>query len=203
MWQHDRMAAAQDDGERVHAETVDAWARWLEAHHSRDGGVWLVSWKKHTARPAISYEDAVTEALRFGWIDSKGRRLDEDRTMLWFSPRRVGSAWSRPNKERIARLEQQGRMADAGRAVVDRARADGSWNALDDVENLVIPDDLADAFASHPGSRAHWDEFPRSARRAILEWIMQAKRADTRARRVDETARLAARGERANQQPRR
>lgn len=197
------MASAQDDGERVHAETVDAWAEWLEAHHGRDGGVWLVSWKKHTSRPAISYEEAVIEALRFGWIDSKGRRLDEDRTMLWFSPRRAGSAWSRPNKERIARLEQQGRMAAAGRAMVDRARADGSWSALDDVENLVVPDDLADAFASHPGSRAHWDEFPRSARRAILEWIMQAKRADTRARRVDQTARLAARGQRANQQPRR
>lgn len=190
---------AHDDAERVHAETVAAWAVWLEANHTRDGGVWLVSWRRHTQRPSVAYEDAVTEALRFGWIDSLGRRLDDDRTMLWFSPRRSGSGWSRSNKQRIDRLMAEGRLEPPGRAMVERAKADGTWTLLDDVEDLVVPDDLAEAFAAHPGSRGHWDAFPPSARRAILEWIVQARRAPTRAKRIAETARMAARGERANQ----
>lgn len=188
-----------DDAERVQAETIDAWGRWLTNHHQTSDGVWLVSWKKHTGRSAIDYDEAVTEALRFGWIDSKGRRLDDDRTMLWFCPRRPRSGWSRSNKRRIARLEQQGRLEHAGRALIEQAKADGSWTLLDDVEDLIVPGDLAAAFDQHPGAREQWDQFPPSARRAILQWIVQAKRAPTRARRVEETGRLAARGERANQ----
>lgn len=193
------MTTAHDKGARVHAETATAWAAWLSEHHDDTDGVWLVSWKKHTGRPTVSYDDAVTEALRFGWIDSLGRRLDDDRTMLWFSPRRGGSGWSRPNKQRIARLEREGRLEPPGRAVIDRAKADGTWTLLDDVEDLIVPEDLAAAFDDHPGARAHWERFPPSARRAILEWIVQAKRDATRARRIAETARLAAEGERANQ----
>lgn len=188
-----------DGAERVHAETIDVWSRWLADHHQTSDGVWLVSWKKHTRRPAVQYEEAVVEALRFGWIDSRSRRLDDDRTMLWFCPRRPGSGWSRPNKRRIEHLEREGRLEPAGRALIDQAKADGSWTLLDEVEDLIVPDDLAAAFDQHPGARAQWDLFPPSARRGILEWIVQAKRAPTRARRVEETARLAARGERANQ----
>lgn len=171
-----------DDAPRVHAETVDAWGRWLADNHRSSDGVWLVSWKKHTGRSAIDYEDAVTEALRFGWIDSRPRRLDDDRSMLWFSPRRSGSGWSRPNKRRIARLEKEERLEDAGRVLVERARADGSWTLLDEVEDLIVPDDLAAAFDQHAGSREQWERFPPSARRGILEWIVRAKRAPTRAR---------------------
>jgi uncharacterized protein YdeI (YjbR/CyaY-like superfamily) len=185
--------------EKVHAETVDEWRAWLELHHDRDVGVWLVSWKTSTGRPRMSYEASVEEALAFGWVDSKANTLDAERSMLWFAPRRPGSGWSRPNKERVARLERDGRMTDAGRRVIERAKADGSWTLLDDVENLVVPDDLAAAFDAHPGARAAWDAFPRSARRGILEWIVQAKTAPTRERRIRETAEAAARGERANQ----
>jgi len=193
------MAGAHDDGERVHAETVADWAAWLADNHEGAEGVWLVSWKKHTGRPAVSYDDAVTEALRFGWIDSLGRRLDDDRTMLWYSPRRSGSGWSRPNKQRIERLEAEGRMEAPGRAVIEQAEADGTWTMLDEVEDLIVPDDLEAAFDAHPGARGHWERFPPSARRGILEWIVQARREATRAKRVAETARLAAQGERANQ----
>lgn len=193
------MGRAHDDGERVHPETVADWAAWLADNHERADGVWLVSWKKHTRRPTVGYDDAVTEALRFGWIDSLSRRLDDDRTMLWYSRRRSGSGWSRPNKQRIARLEAEGRLEAPGRALIEQAKADGTWSMLDDVEDLVVPDDLAAAFDAHPGARDHWEQFPRSARRAILEWIVQAKREATRAKRVAETARAAARGERANE----
>lgn len=185
--------------ERVHPETRAAWRAWLEEHHTERPGVFLVSWKKHTGKPALTYDEAVEEALCFGWVDSKPAKLDEDRTMLWFSPRKPGSAWSRPNKQRVERLEAAGLMREAGRRAVEAAGADGSWTRLDEVEDLVVPDDLAEAFARHPGSREAWEGFPRSAKRGILEWIVQARRPETRARRVEETARLAARGERANQ----
>lgn len=185
--------------ERVHSETRAAWRAWLQAHHADRPGVFLVSWKKHTGKPALTYDEAVEEALCVGWVDSKPAKLDADRTMLWFSPRKPGSAWSRPNKQRVERLEAAGLMSEAGRRVVAAARADGSWTRLDDVEDLVVPDDLAVAFDRHAGSREQWEGFPRSAKRGILEWIVQARRPETRARRVEETARLAARGERANQ----
>jgi uncharacterized protein YdeI (YjbR/CyaY-like superfamily) len=188
---------------RVHAETREAWRAWLAEHHGAADGVWLVSWKQHTGRPAVGYAASVEEALAVGWVDSLGRRLDDDRTMLWFSPRKPTSAWSRPNKERIARLEAEGRMTPAGRRAVDVAKENGAWTRLDDVEDLLVPDDLAAALAARPGARAHWDGFPRSARRGILEWIVQARRPETRARRVEETAARAAVGERANQWTRR
>jgi uncharacterized protein YdeI (YjbR/CyaY-like superfamily) len=183
-------------------ETRAQWRRWLERHHSRDAGLWLVTWKKASGKPQLAYDDLVEEALAFGWVDSKTQALDTQRSMLWLAPRRPGSLWSGPNKQRVERLMAAGLMAPAGLAKVEAAQADGTWTALDAVEALEVPADLAAAFDLHPGSRARWDAFPRSARRGALEWIVQAKKAETRARRVDETARLAARGERANAWPR-
>jgi uncharacterized protein YdeI (YjbR/CyaY-like superfamily) len=150
-------------GERILIETVERWADWLEANHGRREGVWLVSWTKATGKPSIAYEDVVCEALRFGWIDSKGIRLDEERAMQWLSPRRPGSGWARTNKVRIERLEREGRMAPAGRQVIEAAKADGTWQLLDAVEDLIVPDDLAAAFAANPGSADHWEAFPKRA----------------------------------------
>lgn len=188
-----------DDAERVHATTADEWRAWLADHHADRQGAWLVSWKKHTGKPAVGYAESVCEALCFGWVDSLGRKLDEDRTMLWFAPRRPTSGWSRPNKERVERLLAEGRMTPAGQRLIDLAKANGSWTLLDDVENLVVPPDLDEAFRARPGSREHWDGFPRSVRRGVLEWIVQAKRPATREKRVLETADAAERGERAHQ----
>jgi len=193
------MAGTRDDAPRVHAETAGEWRAWLEAHHADTPSVWLVSWKSATGRPSVPYERAVEEALCFGWIDSTNRSLDDERGMLWFTRRKPGSGWARTNKERIVRLEADGRMTAAGRAVIDAAKADGSWTLLDDVENLVVPDDLAAAFDRYPGSREQYDAFPRSARRVILVWIVQAKRPETRAARLEQTARLAQEGKRAAQ----
>jgi len=115
------------EAELVHPETREEWRSWLERHHARSTGVWLVSWRKHAGRPVIPYDDAVGAALAFGWVDSEPRRIDDDRTALWFSPRRRGSAWSRPNKERVARMGEAGLMAAAGRAAVEAAKADPDW----------------------------------------------------------------------------
>jgi len=191
-----------DDLDRVHCETRAQWRAWLQRHHGGATGIWLVTWRKSLGRPVLAYDDMDEEALAFGWVDSKGGKVDEQRTRLLFTPRKRGSSWSRPNKLRIAKLEAAGLMTPAGRTAVDAAKADGSWTRLDLVEDLVVPDDLAAAFEAHPGGRERWDDFPRSARRGILEWIVTAKKPDTRANRVEETARLAARGERANQWPR-
>lgn len=183
----------------VVARTREDWRAWLEAHHARSEGVWLVTFKKASAEPSLSYNDAVEEALCFGWVDSRPGKLDDERTMLYYAPRKPRSGWSRPNKERIERMVAQGRMTPAGLAKIEAAKEDGSWTLLDAVENLEVPDDLAAAFAEHPGSAENFGAFPKSARRGILEWIAQAKTEATRRKRVEETARLAARNERANQ----
>lgn len=189
----------KEDVTRVHAETRGQWRAWLQEHHLSAPAVWLVSWKKHTGRPAVSYDDAVSEALAFGWVDSRPAKLDDDRTMLYFTPRRPGSAWSRPNKLRVEELDRAGAMSEHGREVVAAALADGSWSRLDDVEDLVVPADLAAAFDRHPGAAEQWQAFPRSVKRGILEWIVQARTAGTRDRRTEQTAALASRGERAGQ----
>ncbi len=196
-WQDCRVPSPPEDS--AHPEDRAAWRRWLEEHHGESRGVWLVTWRKASGRTPVSYDEAVEEALCFGWVDSVGRALDDDRTMLRFTPRKPRSAWSRPNKERVARLEAAGLMAPAGAAAIAVARANGAWTRLDDVEEGIVPPDLESAFADHPGSHEQFDAFPRSVRRGILEWIVQAKRPETRARRVLETASLAERGERANQ----
>ena len=176
-----------------------AWRTWLAENHGSAPHVWLVTRKKAAGGPALTYGEAVEEALCVGWVDSVPRKLDAERSMLYVSPRKPRSGWSRPNKERAARLEASGQMLPAGQAVVAAARADGSWTLLDDVENEVVPGDLAEALAARSGARAFWDAFPRSARCGILQWIHTAKRPETRARRVAETADKAARNERANQ----
>lgn len=183
----------------THPTTRAEWRKWLEKNHTRKDGVWLVSYKKATGKPRVEYDQAVEEALCFGWIDSKGGKLDDERTMLWMSPRKAGSGWSKPNKERIERMVAEGKMTAAGMEKIEAAKKDGSWTALDAVEALEIPDDLATAFNAYPDARGNFDAFPRSARRAILEWISNAKKPETRARRVEETARLAQDNVRANQ----
>jgi uncharacterized protein YdeI (YjbR/CyaY-like superfamily) len=179
-------------------DTLAEWRRWLEAHHARPEGVWLVTWKKATGKPHIEYGAAVEEAICFGWIDSTVNKLDAERSMLWFAPRRPRTGWSRANKERVARLLAGGRLHPAGMARIEQAKQDGSWSALDAVEDLQVPPDLRDALAAYPHAAANFERFPRSAKRGILEWIQVAKRPETRAARIAETARLADADQRAN-----
>ncbi len=194
-----------DRYEQVEITSRGQWRAWLAEHHDASPGVWVVTYKKHADGPSVPYDDIAEEAVAHGWVDSLPRKLDDVRSQLLVTPRKASSNWSRLNKERVERLEEAGLMTDAGRAAVDTARGNGSWTALDDVENLIEPDDLAAALDADPDARRHWDGFPRSTRRGILEWILGAKRDETRRRRIDETARLAASGIRANQprQPKR
>jgi uncharacterized protein YdeI (YjbR/CyaY-like superfamily) len=185
--------------EAVHPKTRADWRRWLARHHERAEGVWLVSFKKATGKPRVEYDDAVQEALCFGWVDSRPRKLDDERTMLYFSPRKAGSGWAGSNKARVARLMAAGRMAPAGLAKVEAAQRDGSWSALDGVEALEVPADLRHALAARPRAAGYFDAFPPGVRRGILQWIASARKPATRAGRIEETVRLAARNIRANQ----
>jgi uncharacterized protein YdeI (YjbR/CyaY-like superfamily) len=165
---------AHRDRERVHCESSTQWRAWLDEHHESTDGVWLISWKTATGKPRMSYEESVVEALAVGWVDSMGLTIDDHRSMLWFARRKPSSGWSRPNKQRVERLEAEGRMGPAGGRAIEVAKANGAWTLA----------------------------FPPSARRAILGWIVQARTTPTRERRVTEAAEKAAAGKRANQWPR-
>lgn len=191
-----------DAYEQVEIITADDLRGWLQANGRSSPGIWLVTYKKAAGERYLPYDDIVRAALAYGWIDGKARRLDELRSQLLLTPRKPASKWSRPNKLRVAELEAAGLMAAPGRAVVEAARASGTWTGLDDVENLVEPAELAAALDAVPAARANWDAFPRSTRRATLEWIAAARRRATRDKRVAETVALAGENLRAQQWPR-
>ena len=178
--------------EQVYVEDRAAWRRWLALHHARSSGVWLVFDKKASREDRLTYGDAVEEALCHGWIDSLVRRIDDARYVQLFTPRKPTSTWSRVNKDRVARLIEQGLMAQAGLAAIERAKANGMWTSLDAVEALVIPDDLATALRRTKGAAAGFESFSRSNRKVYLYWVNQAVRPETRARRVAEVVRRAA-----------
>jgi uncharacterized protein YdeI (YjbR/CyaY-like superfamily) len=163
------------------------WRRWLASNPDRDEGLWVVYRKKSSDLGGPVYDDLVEEALCFGWIDSQVRRVDDDRVMQWFSPRRAGGLWSALNKERIERLVGEGLMTDKGQAAIDAAKADGSWSQLDDIDALVMPADLEDALAAAPEAQLAYEALSESAKKQRLWWIHSAKRPATRARRIDET----------------
>jgi uncharacterized protein YdeI (YjbR/CyaY-like superfamily) len=158
-----------------------------------------VTWKKGRGRPVVPADDSSEEALCFGLVDSRPGSMDAERAMLLLTPRRPGSNWSRVNKERVGRLTGAGLMEPAGLAAVAAAKANGSWSALDEVEDLMEPDDLRRALDAEPVARRHWDAFPRSTRRAILEWIGTVRTEATREARVRRTVGDAAANVRANQ----
>jgi uncharacterized protein YdeI (YjbR/CyaY-like superfamily) len=198
-------ASAFDRAPVVEPEDRAAWRAWLHANHDTATSAWLVLWRPGAAPPRndLDYVAAVEEALCFGWVDSRGGKLDERRTRLYFARRKPRSGWAATNKERAERLIADGRMTPAGMAAIERAKADGSWAVFDAIATLEVPDDLAEGLAARPPAREHWDAFPPFARAAILGWIALARRPETRAKRVEETAARAQRNERADQWQRR
>lgn len=186
------MASKLDALERVDVGSRSAWRAWLKKHHLRSEGIWLVRWKKARADKYMGYDAIVEEALCFGWIDATARPLDHERSLQLLCPRKPKSIWSKVNKERVERLIAERRMMPAGLQVIGIAKANGSWNALDEVEALVVPPDLAEALARNKAAKKHFEAFPPSARKFILTQIGQAKTDATRAKRIEEAVRLAA-----------
>ena len=173
--------------------------QWLAANHGQADSVWLVTWKKGDTARHVSYNETVEELLCFGWVDSLPRKLDAGRTMRLMSPRRVKSNWSRVNRDRVEKLLALGLMQPSGMRLVELAKTRGTWDKLDAADASALPDDLEAAFSAVADSAANFNAFPKFARSAILEWIMNAKQPATRAKRIEETARLAGQNIRANQ----
>ena len=179
------MSAA--DYPRVHAKTAAEWRRWLRGNHDRAPGVWLVAYKAATGRARLGYDESISEALCYGWIDSVNKPLDDERTALLFTPRKPGSGWSRTNKVRIARLLKEGLMEPAGVAKIAAAKRDGSWTLLDSVEALEMPDDLRKALGAS-GARK-FEALTPGRQKEHLRALVTAKRPETRAKRIAEIVR--------------
>ena len=189
----------KDGIKTFHAKTVESWRNWLEENHQAEKAVWLIIYRKNGSVPSVQYSEAVDEALCFGWIDSKPNKRDEQSYYQYFSQRNPKSNWSKVNKEKIARLMSAGKMAPTGLEMVELAKKSGTWTALDEVEKGIVPDDLKALFDQHPQAWEYWQAFPPSTKRGILEWIQNAKRPETRQKRINETVEKAAENIRANQ----
>ena len=184
------------DAPEVFAEDRSTWRAWLESNHQAAAGAWLVTWRSRSGRQGLPYEEAVEEALCFGWVDGTAGTVDEERGKLYFAPRKPNSGWAATNKARVERLIADGRMAPAGLAAIERAKANGSWELLDSVERLEVPPDLAAALQALPSAAGNFAAFPPSARKQALASLVMARRPETRAERVRRIADAAARNER-------
>ena len=181
----------KEDPEQFYPKNKKEWRQWLKKNHNSKQSVWLIFYKKKSGMPSISWSEAVDEGLCFGWIDSKAKPLDEERYLQFFSKRKANGTWSKVNKEKIERLIEEGLMMKAGHESIERAKENGSWTILDEVEELIIPKDLLKEFRARPDSKAFFLSLSRSVRKAILQWIVLAKQKETRARRINEVAELA------------
>ncbi len=188
--------SALSDAPLVEFDGPAPWRAWLEANHAIARGVWLVTRRPRSGRPGLGYEAAVEEALCFGWVDGTAGRVDDERSKLYFAPRKPRSGWAATNKARVERLIVEGRMAPAGLEAIERAKANGSWALLDSVERLEVPIDLAEALAARPTASETFATWPPSVRKQALASLVQARRPGTRSERIRKIAEAAARNER-------
>ena len=182
-----------------HAKTRKEWRRGLEKNNLSEKSVWLIMYKKESNTPSVYYPEAVDEALCFGWIDSKPNKRDDQSYYQFFSKRNPKSNWSKVNKEKVAKLMSQGLMQAEGLRMIEIAKQNGTWTALEEVDKLSIPDDLMALFSKNKTAFAHWEQFAPSSKKGILEWILNAKQATTRQKRIEETVALAEKNIKANQ----
>ncbi len=186
------------DLEQVEVRSIKELRLWLKNNHTQKESVWIVIYKKSKPEFYISWSELVDQLLCFGWIDSVPYKVDEFRTKRLIAPRRKSSIWSLVNKKKVAQLKKQGLMTNAGLEVIKRAKRDGSWTFLDDVDKLIVPDDLLKEFKLYPNALKYFEAFPRGVKHGILYWIKSAKKPETRESRIIETAFLASENVRAN-----
>lgn len=175
-------------------ESIGDWEQWLEKNHQSKKAVWLVCYRQKSENESISWSDAVDIALCFGWIDSKRQTLDEFSFRQYYTKRKPTSTWSKINKEKVQQLMDSGQMRPAGYEIIKKAKKNGSWTLLDEVEALIIPDDLEIAFATQKGAKEFYLSLSKSHKKQILSWIVLAKRPETRQKRIDEIASRAGQG---------
>lgn len=162
------------------------WREWLMENHSIEKSVWLIYFKKRSKKPFLIWSEAVEQALCFGWIDSLAKPLDNERYMQFFTRRKPGSVWSKINKEKIQKLIDNGQIHQAGFDVIRLAKQNGSWTILDEVEALIVPGDLQKELIKKPNAKSYFDKLSRSDQKNLLQWLVLAKKAGTRLRRINE-----------------
>ena len=173
----------------------DKWRQWLAMNHDRSDGVWLVFFKKTSGRASVNYDEAVEEALCFGWIDSTIKKVNDKKYVRKFTPRKPGSIWSELNKKRVHKLVEQGLMTEVGRAKITAAKQSGDWEkSYRPVMSFDIPRELQQALSRNKKARAFFDQLAVSYRKQYIGWIATAKRPETRERRVKESIGLLAQG---------
>ena len=178
--------------EVFYPKSLLAWRKWLEKNHLSKQAVWLVFYTKASNKFSLSWSESVEIALCFGWIDSKKIKIDSETSHQFFSKRKANSTWSKINKEKILQLAAKGLMTDAGIKCVEIAKENGSWTLLDEVEELIIPKDLESKFKAKKGSKEYFLSLSKSNKKAILQWVVMAKRPETRLNRINEIVELAA-----------
>jgi uncharacterized protein YdeI (YjbR/CyaY-like superfamily) len=181
----------EKETETFYPKSRSEWRAWLQNNHDKKQSIWIIYYKKNSTQPTVSYSEAVDEALCFGWIDSTSRPIDEEKYMQYFTRRKVKSVWSKINKEKIERLFREGNMTEAGIRSIEIAKQNGSWNIPDDAEALIIPEDLEVEFQKRPSSKDYFLGLSKSDKRNILQWLVLAKRPDTRQKRILEIVELA------------
>lgn len=179
------------DIEHFYPKSQTEWRQWLKENHLSKPSVWLIFYKKKSKQPTISWSEAVDEALCFGWIDSVKKKLDDERSIQFFSKRKPNGTWSKINKAKVEQLIASGKMMEAGHHVILTAKQNGSWSILDDVEELIIPKDLEKEFKKNPGSKDYFLSLSKSVKKMMLQWIVMAKQDVTRQKRINEIAEMA------------
>ncbi len=188
----------EDKENSFYAKDRATWRNWLETHHDVEKNVWLIIYHKDAGYPSVYYQEAVEEALCFGWIDSKPNRRNDKSYYQFFAKRNPKSNWSKVNKQKVSYLLEAGLMTAAGLQIIEIAKQNGTWTALDEVDNRIIPDDLQMALNENEEALKNFMAFPPSSHKIILEWINNAKQPSTRNKRIEETVRLAAQNVKAN-----
>ena len=174
-------------------ENNSEWRKWLDDNHRDKEAVWVVFYTKSSGKPSMTWSEAVDEALCFGWIDSKVISMGEGKLHQFFSKRKAKSTWSKINKEKIERLINDGLMTKAGHDSIERAKENGSWTILDEVEELVVPKDFEDALGQYEGATDYFLGLSKSVKKMMLYWLVSAKRPETRQKRIDELVEHASR----------
>ncbi len=178
------MSSPDSELREIHPKTRAGWRSWLEKNHAKCDGVWLIYYRASTGKRRLSWEDAVREALCFGWIDSKVKPIDGERYKQIFTPRKPRSVWSKINKQHIAELTESDLMTDAGLRAVDVAKENGAWSLLEPVDALIVPADLESALRGSKRAREAYEALSNSAKRAVLYPLYSVKREETRAKRL-------------------
>ena len=180
-----------NETEIFYPTSLTEWRKWLAKNHLSKQSVWLVFYAKSSKKPSITWSEAVDAALCFGWIDSKKIKIDNETSHQFFSKRKAQSTWSKINKEKVQQLIDGGLMTQAGLDSIEIAKQNGSWTILDEVEELIISKDLEKAFRKHKGSKDYFLSLSKSVRKMMLQWVVLAKRPETRQKRIDEITELA------------